>query len=249
MEAQEKGEHHFFGATPIVHFESTKPLLDEEGRALEALEHVRYADINGPLADKALFLAGTVKFWREDYRDADSYFSQLVESHPNSQLAPRAVELGIIAKQMGTGGADYDGRKVAEARKLIQAALQNYPSLAQDPEKEKFLTRQMVSCNMQQAEKDFKIAEFYRRTGHPGSAYFYYEIVRRRYPGTKYADDATHRMHEIHADVAKEEQEKVPAVPAMRAPDQPKQQEPLPAPRPVGPASPAPPSNLAPARP
>jgi outer membrane protein assembly factor BamD (BamD/ComL family) len=245
MEAKEKGEHHFFGVTPIMHFESTKPLIDEEGRALEALEELRYADIHGPLADKALFLAGTVKFWREDYRDADSYFTQLVESHPNSPLAPRAAELGIIAKQMGTGGADYDGRKVAEARKLIQAALQNYPSLARDPDKEKFLTRQLVSCNMQQAEKDFKIAEFYRRTDHPGSAYFYYEIVRRRYPGTKYADDATNRMHEIHAKVEKEEQEKIPAVPAMKTPDQPKKPpEVTPAPRPI---SPAPQDNLAPA--
>src|SRR5262249_4159299 len=158
-----------------------------------------FADITGPLADKALFLAGTVKFYREDYRDADMFFTQLVESHPNSPLRARAIELGIIAKQMGTGGADYDGRKVAEARKLVQGALQSEPTLAHDPEKEKFLTRQLVTCNLQQAEKDFKIAEFYRRTGHPGSAYFYYEIVRRRYPGTKYADEATQQMHDLHA--------------------------------------------------
>jgi hypothetical protein len=53
---------------------------------------------------------------------------------------------------------------------------------------------------MQQAEKDFKIAEFYRRTGHAGSAYFYYEIVRRRYPGTPFFDKATERMYELKAE-------------------------------------------------
>ena len=42
----------------------------------------------------------------------------------------------------------------------------------------------------QQAEKDFRTAEYYERTGHPGSAVFCYELVRRRYAGTKYADIA-----------------------------------------------------------
>ena len=45
----------------------------------------------------------------------------------------------------------------------------------------------------QQAEKDFQTAEYYERTGHPGSAVFYYELVRRRYAGTRYSDLATER--------------------------------------------------------
>lgn len=45
-----------------------------------------------------------------------------------------------------------------------------------------------------QAEKDYQIAEFYRRTGHPASAYFHYELVRRRYPKTSYSDRATDQM-------------------------------------------------------
>jgi hypothetical protein len=50
---------------------------------------------------------------------------------------------------------------------------------------------------LQQAEKDFRTAEFYRRTGHYGSAYFYYELVRRRYPGTPQAETSTQRMLEL----------------------------------------------------
>ncbi len=48
-----------------------------------------------------------------------------------------------------------------------------------------------------QAEKDLKTAEFYARTGHPTSAYFCYEVVRRRYPGTEQAKTATRRMDEL----------------------------------------------------
>jgi outer membrane protein assembly factor BamD (BamD/ComL family) len=184
----------------VFHFEKKKPWVDEEGRAMQALEQVNLNDITGPLADKALFLAGGVKFFREDYREADHYFSQLVEQHPNSPMAPQAIELAIISKSLSTGGADYDGRKVAEARIMVDTALRNYPQLA--AEKSGFFERQIGSITYQQAEKDFQIGEFYKRTGHPGSAYFYYEIVRRRYPGTKWADLATDRMHELRATAA-----------------------------------------------
>jgi outer membrane protein assembly factor BamD (BamD/ComL family) len=187
----------------FVQFDKTKPFLDEEGRALEALQQVRYSDMTGPLADKALFLCGSVHFFNEDYKEADQDFTQLVEMHPTSPLVEKAIELGIIAKHLSTGGSDYDGRKVAEARQLVQTALNKYPELR--AKKSDFLTRQLVGITYQQAEKDFKIAEFYRRTGHPGSAYFCYEIVRRRYPGTKFFDLATERMHELKAEQEKKQ--------------------------------------------
>jgi outer membrane protein assembly factor BamD (BamD/ComL family) len=189
-----------FVVPAVFHFEKKKPWVDEEGRAMQALEHVHLNDITGPLADKALFLAGGVKFYREDYKEADHYFSQLVEQHPNSPMASQAIELAIISKHMSTGGADYDGRKVAEARIMVDTALRNYPQLA--AEKSGFFERQIGSITFQQAQKDFEIGEFYKRTGHPGSAYFYYEIVRRRYPGTKFADLATDRMNELRAEAA-----------------------------------------------
>jgi outer membrane protein assembly factor BamD (BamD/ComL family) len=183
------------------HFEKEKPFLDEEGRAVEKLEQVRYNDMTGPLADRALFLEGSVKLFRGDYKDADHCYSQLVEMHRNSPLAPQALELAIYSKQLATGGPDYDGRKLVEARQLIDVALRNYPDLVRD--KSDFMNRQLASISFQQAAKDFNVAEFYRRTGHPCSAYFCYEIVRRRYPGTKYFDMATQRMNELRSKLEK----------------------------------------------
>jgi protein involved in polysaccharide export with SLBB domain len=46
----------------------------------------------------------------------------------------------------------------------------------------------------EQAEKDFRAAEFYRRTGRSAAADFYYEMVRRRYPGTTEAARAEERL-------------------------------------------------------
>ena len=182
----------FFVVPRFVSFERTKPFMDREGRAIEKLEQVRWNDINGPLADRALFLAGSIKFFHTDYKEADHYFSQIHERHPNSELAAQAVELAIISKHLSTGGSDYDGRKVAEARNLVHSAMQNYPELAN--KRRDFLDRQIVGITHQQADKDFKIAEFYERTGHPGSAFFYFEMIKRRYPETGYADRATDRI-------------------------------------------------------
>jgi RNA polymerase sigma factor (sigma-70 family) len=50
---------------------------------------------------------------------------------------------------------------------------------------------------MEEAEKDLKIAEYYRRTGHDDSACYYYEMIRRRYPDTLYAERARERLAEL----------------------------------------------------
>ena len=91
-----------------------------------------------------------------DWRDADSYFTQIYEHHPNSPLAPKAVELAIMAKNLSTGGPEYDGRKAAEARKLVDAALRNYPELSNDPKKRGYLERQLAGITLQQAARTTK---------------------------------------------------------------------------------------------
>jgi polysaccharide export outer membrane protein len=51
------------------------------------------------------------------------------------------------------------------------------------------------------AEKDFAIAEFYRRTGHAESAAFYYEKVWRRYPNTTFGK-AAEQLRQIKKEAA-----------------------------------------------
>jgi outer membrane protein assembly factor BamD (BamD/ComL family) len=174
-------------------FERTKPFFDREGRAIEALEKVRLYDINGPLADQALYRCGVVKMYNENYREAEQYFSQVHAKHPESKLTPKAIELAVFCKQMSTGGASYDGRKAVEARNLIQAALRSYPQIAHDKDKREYMEKQRQAVDLQLAEKEYNQAEFYRRIGQYGSAYFYYDLVRRRYPNTRYAPLAEER--------------------------------------------------------
>ena len=192
-EEKREGKRWFIMPSSYIHFTRDKPLLDMEGHALQLLEDVGLNDIRGSirtvdggpsLGERALFFLATVKFYREDYREADYYYSQVYENHPNSTLASKAIKQSIICKQIMNGGTAYDTRALEESRKLIDRYQGGYPEWNKDRE---WLTRQLGSIHLQQADRDLKIGEFYRRTGHPGSAYFYYELVRRRYPNTDYA--------------------------------------------------------------
>ena len=178
-------------------FDKTKPWIGQEGRTLEALDHVWTHDMTGPLADKALFWCGYVNFIRGNFQESDHFFSTLVEMHKESPLRPQAMAYAIQAKNNATGGAVYDGRKCAEALQLVHVAEATVPELTQDPEMAEKLTRAKFAIRSQQAEKDFRTAEYYERTGHPGSAVFYYELVRRRYAGTQYSDIATQRKEHL----------------------------------------------------
>lgn len=180
-------------------FDKSRPWVGQEGRTIEALEHVWTHDMTGPVADKALFWCGYVNFIRGNFTDADHFFSTLAEMHKESPLRPQAMAYAIQAKNNATGGASYDSRKCAEALQLVMVAEATVPELTQNQDMSDKLTRAKYAIRSQQAEKDFRTAEYYERTGHPGSAVFYYELVRRRYAGTKYSDVATERKEELLA--------------------------------------------------
>jgi outer membrane protein assembly factor BamD (BamD/ComL family) len=204
-QAKEVTEGKRWFVTPtLVHWEKEKPTFGQEDYAVKACESIYVQDPAGPLAPEALYRAGGVNFYRERYKDADDFYSLLVDQYPKSRLAPQALELALQAKTHVTGGPDYDSRKLAEARTLADRALRAYPEIRDNPEKRKAIEQTVLGITNQQAEKDFNVAEFYRRTGHPGPAYFQYELVRRRYAGSEWANRATERLLELRAEVEKE---------------------------------------------
>jgi outer membrane protein assembly factor BamD (BamD/ComL family) len=201
-ERQEGKRGFFYWPGSFVHFDKTKPFLDLRGNALSTLESVYLNDPIGPLGERALWYIGQVRMYEEDYRDADFYFSQITKNYPNGEFAPKAIELSIVCKQLSTGGPEYDGGKVDQARQLVLTAQRSYPELAS--QKSEWLNRQLATISMQQAAKDMNTARFYERTFHPGAAYFCYEIVIRRYPGTKFAEEAAKHKQMLEERARKE---------------------------------------------
>ncbi len=184
-----------------VNFDRKHPTVATEDRALQTLERVYFNDPTGPYADKALFMLGRVHFERQNFKDSARYFQQLAETYDRSPLRDEALKLAIIAKNNSTGGPEYDGKDMAEAMRLINSAKATSPALSRE-QGGKFLDEQALMVRYQQAQKDFETAEFYRRTGHPGSAWFCYGLVLRRYPGIQpFANDAAARQKELKAEL------------------------------------------------
>jgi len=177
--------------------DKSKPLVDGEGELTKTLENVVNGCPTAPFADKAMFWCGYLHFIRGRFEDSDHFFSQLVEIHKDSPLRQEALKYAVMAKNNSTGGAVYDGQKSAEALQLVHHMEATDPKYIQDTDKAGWLTRQKMAIRIQQAQKDFEQAEYYKRTNHLGPAFFYYEMVMRRYPGTKYSDKAKERIVEL----------------------------------------------------
>jgi outer membrane protein assembly factor BamD (BamD/ComL family) len=244
-EQQREGRRWFVAPLQFIHFTEDMPIFDCEGHAVRVLEGIQMREkiMHTPLGEQSLMYLGTLKFYREDYFEADRYFTDLYQQYPNSKNASRAIKQSIICKQLCTGGTIYDMRTVEESRKLIHTAQTAYPEFAKETD---WIQKQLAGMNLQQADRDWRIAEFYRWTSHPGSAYFYYELVQRCYPNTEYAAKAAQRVQELeqrHPDAVRPGQPGVPAAqlggPSIPAP-------PVPGGPAAGPTGPAPPRVLPP---
>ena len=137
----------------------------------------------------------------ENFKDSARYFQQLAETYDRSPLRDEALKLAIIATNNSTGGPRLRRQGCGRGHAADQLGQGDQPGSSRE-QGGKFLDEQALIVRYQQAQKDYETAEFYRRTGHPGSAWFYYELVRRRYPGIKpYADYADARQKELKSEL------------------------------------------------
>lgn len=178
----------------LVH-DRRKSLLFSEFWSLCLLEYIAKANRHGRYTHQALFLSGCVAFHRSDYVRADSAFSTLIQTFPESPFLPLAIKWAIIAKLNSRGFPCRNREKLAETFELIEWADRNFPSLvAEDKE---FFERQRVAVRIFQSELDFELAESYRKKGKLRAAASLYKHIRQSCPGTRCAELARERLARI----------------------------------------------------
>ncbi len=67
-----------------THFTGEQPIIDTQGTALKALEHVRHHWADGPLADDAVLQIAEFHMRTADYESAATYYDQLIADHQKS---------------------------------------------------------------------------------------------------------------------------------------------------------------------
>lgn len=185
----------------------TRPRFDTMGNALKAYETVHLNDPTGPLADDAVLATANAHFLNKKYEDADYYYGLVRTEYPKSEHQEIAHVLGLQSKMRSYQGAHYDGTPLKSAEELAEQMQRNFPG--QSIEDRAQLDKNQAIVRAQQAERDLKMAEFYEKTKHYGSARIYYDLVVKGYPDTPIADLAQVRIKEIEGlpDVPKQKME------------------------------------------
>ena len=161
-------------------FDGRRPLIDTNGHALAALEHVRHHDPIGPLADDAVLRISDYYFKLGDYESAALYYDQLITDHPKSPYVQRAQLASIDSKIKGYLGPEYDGTGLQEAREMIKQTMASFPERQASTNEDLYHTLDLI--NDQDAERAFKVGDYYRRTNRVASAEYYFAMITQRWP-------------------------------------------------------------------
>jgi beta-lactamase regulating signal transducer with metallopeptidase domain len=113
------------------------------------------------------------RFWeRAGHPGSARFYYQIVQ-----QRYPGTTEAEEAAKQL----KELDEKAVSKAQTVQPPKVVPPP-----PDKDE-----------SDAQRDLRIARFWEREGHQGSAHFYYQIVQRRYPGTTEAEEAAKKISDL----------------------------------------------------
>lgn len=191
-EQHDRAEHHWV-VTPNF-TDKTRPWFDTRGNALAAYETVHLNDPTGPLADDSLMAKANSHFLNNEFDDADTYYTMLRDSYPQSDHQAAAHLLGVRAKMRKYQGAAYDGAPLGEAKELIEQVNTQFPhELAEEKTRLREADR---AIRTQLAQRDYEMGEYYAGTRHYRAARHYYNRVIKDYPETRFAQAAEHRLEQ-----------------------------------------------------
>ena len=173
----------------------TRPTWDTAGNAIKAYESVRMHDPTGPLADDSIMATANEHFLGDKFDDADYFYGLLRSDYPKSEHLMQAYLLGLRSKLRKYKGPRYDSAALAEAERLIDEMLTQFPHELDRDELQR-VKQAKVAVEAQLAERDWEMGEFYYKTKHYRAAGYYYESVVKEFPETKFAELARERLVE-----------------------------------------------------
>ncbi len=173
----------------------TRPTRDTFGNSVRVYDRIRLDDPTGKLADDATLAAGNAYFAKQQYLDADSFYTDLRKTFPSSEHQYRAHLLGLKAKLLSYEGTDYSGTPLDEAEKLIKQIQRQFPQEA--AQEREYLARAYAEVRFKKAEREWNLAQYYDRRREYGAARFYYDILTKDFAETPFAEKARARMGEV----------------------------------------------------
>jgi outer membrane protein assembly factor BamD (BamD/ComL family) len=165
-------------------FEGRLPIIDTQGYALKALEHVRHNDPTGPLADDAALQIAEYYVNHHDYESASLYYDQFIAEYPKSPFLQKVQHASIDTRLKAYLGPEYDASGLEKARTMVQKTLKTFPERQASYEG---LYHTLDVINNAEAEKTFLTGTYYKRVGKIQAAEFYLGKIPQRWPNSPWA--------------------------------------------------------------
>jgi outer membrane protein assembly factor BamD (BamD/ComL family) len=137
-------------------------------------------------------------FKEGEYSLAELEYARLLRDYPQTRYHQFALRRTADAALASFGGVDYDEAALIEAEERYREYRARYPAAAQ----REGIDVVLEGIRESRAEKEFAIGRYYEHTRHLNTAVFYYDLVRREWPGTIAATKAADRLARIDAAVS-----------------------------------------------
>jgi TolA-binding protein len=165
-------------------FDGRLPIIDVQGSVLQALEHVRQNDPDGPLADDASLQIADHHMRHKDYDSAAIYYDQFMTEYPKSPYLQEVQHAAIDARLKGYLGPEYDSSGLEKVRVLVRKTMSTFPERQETFER---LYHTLDVVNDAEAEKTFKIGMQYKHIKKISSAEYYFGKIPQRWPNSPWA--------------------------------------------------------------
>ncbi len=170
-------------------------LLSGEEEALKILDEIVTDYSDSPIAELARKTKADYLFRKGEHIAAEGDYQRLVTDYPRGRYHAFGLRRLAEAALAGFAGVEFDEVALAEARERFSDYRARYPARAQAEDVAGVIT----TIDELAGEKEFLIASYYERTEHLGSAVFYFDSVRRKWPTTIAATKATRRLELLGA--------------------------------------------------
>ncbi len=145
-----------------------------------------------PFSDAYQYRLANYYFSRKQYESAAEEYKFLIDQYQESSWRPSARIMAGIAFLRSIESISYTTENLSKAEKHFNLYLKNFPKGTFVEQARKYLQK----IDQMRAEKDFRTAKWYHRTGRVKGAIYYYKEVIRLHPSTTWAKRAMTNLRE-----------------------------------------------------
>lgn len=170
--------------------------LSGEEEALTMLDRIiddRARDT--PVAEQALRLKADYHYVNGDFEEAEEAYARLMRDYARGKYSKFALLRAGESALARFPGVEFDDADLLEAEVYLKDYRMKYPEEAGE-----YMVPQLLSrIEESRAEKDFRVAQYYRRVGQVDAAVFYYRMIDRDWSATTWGGLAHQQLIELGA--------------------------------------------------